>query len=239
MRSHESEVLKKIKGNPFTSHFHVPIRYEALFSTLELNFFLTKYFEMSDRSGKKVSVFALNYGLCSRYSIRFGRPTGDRTFRLYFVERFFDYTSMINDYLLKNQEIMCDNCADKFPFESLDALKLYNMQCPKCKIGVVKVVNLSKKYESELKAVDQDLLLPNIEISILQTLSTENAPMKAAEIAGELDCSWQLIGKRGKILHEKGLVKRYFEDNKRFFELSGEAQEGYFTEGGEELDIPE
>jgi hypothetical protein len=90
LRSHESEVIRKISGRPHTSHFHVPTQYEALFSTLELNFFLTKYFEMTDRSARKVSIFALNYGLCAKYDIRFGRPTGEREFRLYFVERFFD-----------------------------------------------------------------------------------------------------------------------------------------------------
>jgi len=31
---------------------------------------------MSDRDGPKVSVFALNYGLCQKYTIEFGRPEG-------------------------------------------------------------------------------------------------------------------------------------------------------------------
>jgi hypothetical protein len=54
----------------------VPVAYETLFSTLELNFFMTKYFEMTDRSSRKVSVFALSYGLCSKYDIPFGSQRG-------------------------------------------------------------------------------------------------------------------------------------------------------------------
>jgi hypothetical protein len=98
LRTHASEMIKKIPGRHPTSHFHIPVSYEKLFSTLELNFFVTKYFEMTDRSGRKVSVFALNYGLCSKYDIRFGRPLGEREFRLYFVERFFDYSPLVLAY---------------------------------------------------------------------------------------------------------------------------------------------
>src|SRR5690606_41097624 len=52
LRSHDSQVMKKFKGRPPTSHIHDPHALEKVFSTLELNFFVTKYFEMSDRSGK-------------------------------------------------------------------------------------------------------------------------------------------------------------------------------------------
>jgi hypothetical protein len=37
---------------------------EKLLSALELNFLITKYHEMRDKSGKDVSVFAFFYGLC-------------------------------------------------------------------------------------------------------------------------------------------------------------------------------
>lgn len=73
--------LSEISGRPPTSHFHVVVDVEALLSTLELNFFLTRYFEMSDRDGRKVSIFALNYGLCQKYTLEFGRPKGKREFR--------------------------------------------------------------------------------------------------------------------------------------------------------------
>jgi hypothetical protein len=83
----DSSVMRNIAGRPPTSHFHVLTEFDSLLSTLELNFFLTKYFEMKDRDGRKVSVFALNFGLCEKHSIEFGRPAGKREYRLYFVER--------------------------------------------------------------------------------------------------------------------------------------------------------
>jgi Cdc6-like AAA superfamily ATPase/DNA-binding MarR family transcriptional regulator len=240
LRTHESQVMKKIKGRPPTSHFHVPIAYESLFSTLELNFFLTKYFEMTDRSARKVTVFALNYGLCSKYSIIFGRPIGEREFRLYFVERFFDYSPILRAYLAKNQEIVCDTCGHRYSFENLEALRFFGMLCKECKTGTVRVTNLSQKYAKELAAVSQDMLLPGTELGILQTLHSEGAALRAGFIAGELDCSHQLIGKRGVKLADRGLVKRYQDEQKnRLFEITDLAQESYFAEGVmESLDIP-
>jgi hypothetical protein len=240
LRDHRSGVIEKIPGTPPTSHFHVLQPFESLLSTLELNFFLTKYYEQSDRDGRKVSVFALNYGLCQKYAIEFGRPKGEREFRLYFVERIFDYSSLLREYVEKNQEIVCDKCGATYAFEHLTALQFYNMKCRECPNGTCRVINLSKKYEPELTAVRQELLLPRIELGILQTLHTERAALRASEIAGELDCSYQLVGKRGKILEERGLVERDRDpENRRVFEITESAEQTYFGgESREELKIP-
>lgn len=239
LRSHQSEVIKKISGRPPTSHFHVLTQYESLLSTLELNFFVTKYYEMSDRDGRRVTIYALNYGLCNEYTIAFGRPQGEREFRLYFVERFFDYTSLLTRYLAENQEITCEKCHYKFPFEDLDALRMYKMKCPECSNGVVKVSNLSRKYENELRSVDEGLLLPATELGILQTLHTEKAALRPGAIAAELDCSYQLVGRRGKNLEERDLVDR--ERNPqgyRLLKITDGAEKIYFSDLSiEELDV--
>nr|AUN36162.1 hypothetical protein [uncultured bacterium] len=243
LRSHESEVIRKVRGRHPTSHFHVPVAYEPLFSTLELNFFLTKYFEMTDRSSRKVSVFALSYGLCSKYDIAFGRPTGEREFRLYFVERFFDYSPLVLAYLKKNQEIVCDSasCGTRFSYDQLQSLQLFGMLCPQCRNGTVRVNNLSQKYAAEINSVNQDLLLPPTELGILQTLHVERKAMRPASIAGELDCSYQLVGWRGKSLSERGLVKRYRNElGQRLLEISGTAEAAYFPNvNRDSLDICE
>jgi DNA-binding MarR family transcriptional regulator len=238
LRYHESEVIKKIPGRPPTSHFHVQVGYESILSTLELNFFLTKYFEMTDRSSRKVAVYALNYGLCTKYDIRFGRPKGEREFRLYFVERFFDYSSLVLAYLSKNQEITC-SCGARFDYDELSAIQRFGMLCPSCKRGTVQVRNLSQKYAAEIDAVSRDLLLPPTELGILQTLHIEKQPMRPAAIAGELDCSYQLVGKRGKQLADHGLVERYQnEQGQRLLEISETAEELYFSQGpNDALDI--
>jgi hypothetical protein len=229
LRAHKSVVFEKISGRPPTSHFHVAPSYDALLSTLELNFFLTKYFEMSDRDGKKVSVFALNYGLCQRYAISFGRPSGEREFRLYFVERVFDYSPIISTFIAKNQEIICSKCGTRHGLDKLEALKLYGMKCPACHMGTCEIVNLSKKYEAVLKSVQSELLLPKTELGILQTLHTENSPQRPGYIAAELDCSHQLIGKRAMRLEERGLVSRTTDHaNNRYIEITNVAESTYF-----------
>jgi hypothetical protein len=53
----DSAVMRDLPGVPPTSHFHIAIPFESLLSTLELNFFITKYYEMSDRDGRKVGVY--------------------------------------------------------------------------------------------------------------------------------------------------------------------------------------
>lgn len=230
LRRHESTVFAKIDGIPPTSHFHVPTQQESLLTTLELNFFVTKYFEMSNREGKKVAVFALNYGLCDKYSVTFGRPIGEREFRLYFVERVFDYSPLVLSYLKSNQEIVCDSCSARFEQGDLEKLQFFKMKCPNCETGICKVTNLSRKYEDELRAVSSELLLPKTELGIIQTLGSFSEPLRAGEIAEELDCSHQLVGRRAKNLEERKLIIRSFgDDNKRNFSLTDLARDSYLN----------
>ena len=224
-----SAVMKSLAGRPPTSHFHVLTEFDALLSTLELNFFLTKYFEMKDRDGRKVSVYALNYGLCNRHSIEFGRPEGKREFRLYFIERIFDFSHIIRRYLEDNQEIMCENCEAVFDIDKLESLKFYKMACPNCGEGICRVANLSKKYAKMLEEISDELLLPGTELGILETLYVENRDLAAADIAEELDCSYQLVGKRGKIMEERGLVSRRMDRSRRKFGITERAVESYFA----------
>lgn len=225
----DSRVTRELSGRTPSSHFHIAKSLDASLRTLELNFFLTLYYEMKDRDGNVVSVYALNYGLCQQQSIAFGRPSGQREHRLYFVERIFDYTPIVRRFLASNQEIKCDNCGTLFDLDKLDGLMMYDMMCPKCKKGTCEVINLSKKYEAVLNSVDPNLLLPASDLGMLETLYTENREMVASEIAGELDCSYQLIGKRGRILEERGLVARKRNDiGRRIFEITGGARQEYF-----------
>jgi hypothetical protein len=156
---------------------------------------------------------------------------------LYFVERVFDYTALVRSWLNKNQEIRCDRCGATVEVEKLPALQLYGMACPICREGTCEVTNLSRKYEALLKQVSPALLLPKTELGILQTLDSERRSMKAAEIAAELDTSYQMIGKRGKVLDEKGLVRRFEVDNRRAFEITELARQSYFTDQNDALDL--
>jgi DNA-binding MarR family transcriptional regulator len=202
---------------------------DSLLATLELNFFITKYYEMKDRDGRKASVYALNHGLCAKYSIGFGRPSGKREYRLYYVERIFDYTPILKKYIEVNQELKCSNCGVVHGLDKLESIKLFEMMCPSCRQGRCVISNLFRKYEAVLRQIDEERLLPSTELEILNVLYTERRDLFAAEIAEELDCSFQLIGKRGKIMAERGLVDRAKNDrNRRVFSLTDRAFGEYF-----------
>ncbi len=246
LRSYQdSKVMRDFAGRPPTSHFHVVTDYDPVLSSLELNFFITKYYEMKDRDGREVSVYSFNYGLCQQQTIAFGRPREKREHRLYFVERIFDFSPIIISYIKVNQEIVCEDCGHRHGHEMLPAIKAFDMLCPQCKKGICRVVNLSRKYERLIKSVSDESLLPSAEIGILKTLHDERRSMFAKEIASELDCSYQLIGKRGKILADRDLVLRdENEKGRRVFEISSTAEDVYFKDvaddsmdfGGDDLE---
>jgi hypothetical protein len=218
------------RGRVYSSHFYVSQEFEDLLTSLELSFFVTKYFEQSDREGRRVSVYALNYGLCNKYQISFGRPAEKREDRLYFVERVFDYNSVMRQYVMKNQEISCDNCNTVFDATMLPALKMLHMKCPKCQVGTCHVTNLSRKYGALLDSISPELLLPETELGILQTLHTEGRQMVASEIASELDCSGQLVGRRARNLFERDLLVRIQAGPIYRYEITIKAQTAYFSD---------
>jgi predicted transcriptional regulator len=227
----DSQVMRDISGRPPTSHFHVISEYDPILSSLELNFFLTKYYEMKDRDGREVSVYALNYGLCQQQTISFGRPREKREHRLYFVERIFDYSPIISSYLKVNQEIVCDHCGHRHSHDKLPAIQTFDMLCPECKTGTCRIINLSRKYEKLIKQVSDENLLPETDLGILKTLHDERRRMFAKEIGAELDCSYQLIGKRGRSLAERNLLSREEnEKGRRVFEINSIAEDVYFSE---------
>lgn len=46
-------IFQKERNNPYTSHFYIAQELEPYLGSLELNFFISKYNEMSNKSGKK------------------------------------------------------------------------------------------------------------------------------------------------------------------------------------------
>lgn len=237
-RSSHIRDVKSRRGISPSSHFYVSQRFDPILATLELNFFLTKYYVQSDRDGHRVSIYALNFGLCEKYSIAFGRPEGTRENRAYFVERIFDYSPILQGWIASNQEIRCDACGTIFEDSVLPALRMYRMQCPSCHDGICRITNTSRKYDELLRDVDESALLPETELGILQTLASENRAMFPGEIAGELDVSPQLVGWRGKRLAERALVTRHTVKGRRQLGATDLARSIYFSDQDvEDLDI--
>lgn len=53
--------------------------------------------------------------------------------------------------------------------------------------------------------------------------------MVASELAAELDCSGQMVGRRAKFLDQKGLVERAVENASRYSSPTDLARTAYFS----------
>ena len=138
-------------------------------------------------------------------------------------------------YIQQNQELVCKSCNQVHDFSALDSIKMFGWMCPSCKKGKCILINSSKKYKSELDKINKESLLPKTEIRILGALYTEKRPLFAKDVACELDCSYQLIGKRAGNLHQKGLIKKEKnQKNRTEYTISELGQNSYFPEGEQE-----
>ena len=80
---------------------------------------------------KKVSIYALNYGLCMDENLRWGKPKGNE-YRTYFIESPFNFTPVIKNFLSENKKIYCENCMHEFSEEEYNLMKKYGGTCLKC-----------------------------------------------------------------------------------------------------------
>ena len=227
------EAYRSTSKNPYTSHFYFPPNFEQFIKTLELNFFISKYNEMSDRDGSKVSIYSINYGLAILENLRWGKPDGT-AYRKYFIARPFDFTKKIEDFLKESKKIMCinPNCAKTYPYEQLDFLEFNKMKCVECQTPV-KVTSVSENIKEELDKIDKSKLLPKVDFSILYELHKNEDPLFAREIAEELDVSSYLIAARGKRLDERyGYVKRVHNGQIYAYSISEKAKKEYFNKNG-------
>ena len=217
-------------GNPPTSHFIVSPELEDVLLPLESNFFLSKYKHTRDKEGRPVIVYALLMGLCESERMSWGFPEG-REYRNYFVQRCFEYTRAIHQYLSNNQTIKCGKCGFCHPMEQKQSIELFKWTCPECLEGTCKITNLSDDFKEEVKKLDKDIMLDPIELSIVTTLNDENRKMRAGEISGLIDTTHQMVGKRTSKLQEMGLVEKCRDtaDGKMKSCLTARCKELYFT----------
>ena len=75
--------------NPPVSHFAVARSTEDILFALELNFLVTKYHEMRDKSGKDVSIYTFCYGLCEAERFHGDTPEGAVTIEVILVAALF------------------------------------------------------------------------------------------------------------------------------------------------------
>lgn len=227
------ETYKSTSKNPFSSHFYFPPNLEQFIKTLELNFFISKYNEMSNRDGSKVSIYSINYGLAILNNLRWGKPEGT-AYRKYFISRPFDFSKKIEEFLKESKKIICINptCAKTYPYEQLEFLKFNKMRCIECQ-NPIKVTSVSENIQEELEKIDKSKLLPKVDFSLLYELQKNEEPLYAREIAEELDVSSYLIAGRGKRLDEKyGYVQRVHSGQLYAYTITDKAKEEYFNKNG-------
>jgi energy-coupling factor transporter ATP-binding protein EcfA2 len=219
------------RTNPHTSHFHLSPTYEKFLKTLELNFFISKYNEMSNRDGAKQSIYCLNYGLCVISNLKWGKPKGTE-FRKYFIARPFDFNGLVDDFLKSSKRIVCTNsaCNENWGLDQLPNLEFTKMKCPEC-FSPVEIVSTSDRLQAEIKKIDDSKLLPAIDFSFLYELNKAGKSLRPKEVAEELDCSYQLIAWKAKKLdEEKELIIRVkIENGKTVYELTEKAKDDYFS----------
>ncbi|MFW1761970.1 hypothetical protein [Acinetobacter calcoaceticus] len=230
----ELNVAKKYfyeaKGFTYASHFYLNTNLERFLKTLELNFFITKYLELSDRDGQKSSIYAINFGLANRENIQWGRPDGTEH-RKYFINRQFDFNSLITSFLHDSSTIHCSNkmCKHVYEQDELAILEKYGMRCMKCgKENSVIETKVLDKLEDELDEINPDSLLNPSEVDIIYVLRSKSTPQYAKDIAGEVDLTSKSVGMRNKYLDEnKGLINRQDTGQGKIYTLSDKARSLY------------
>lgn len=201
------------KSSPYSSHFHILQENDKYTSSLELNHFITKYEERSNRDGKIVNIYCLNYGLAKKNNILWGKPKGT-AYRTYFIERPFNYTELVLEQIREIKVIQCTNpdCRRTFEETALESLKLYDFKCPSCLSKVV----ISSRVDDEVnKDWERATLTPitKDELKIILELHGQKNLILARDIASEVDMSSQRVSKICKKLdEEKGLVVRVKKD---------------------------
>lgn len=204
-----SEILKGSlydKKQPYSSHFYIFSELEQYLESLELNHFISKFAEQSNKDGKKISIFCLNYGLSVKNNIFWGRnPHSD--YRKYFIERPFNYSKIILNFFASRKEIICSNlgCGRKFSEDELqNGLKFTKMKCPDCQHQVNIIENFSKDIEDLILKYNDKVKLSEVEYAILHELllNTGNGVF-ARDISEETDFSSMLVASRCKKLEQE------------------------------------
>lgn len=229
-----TELFRNIAKNRIpTSHFFINKEYERFLYSLELNYFVSKYYEQADRDGVVISIYSINFGLCREQNISFGRPQGHTKYRKYYISRHFNYDRILQQYLLEQKTFVCKSCGTEYPYSEAELLHKIGMLCYKgCKAPEVKE-EYKFKDANLLNGMNTENLLPEIELDILHVLSQDKkAQLYASLIARELDCSHQLVTKRTQKLKSADLVERYNAEidgkTRRVYGLTEKAEQLYF-----------
>lgn len=223
--------FSELGSNPPVSHFVVTPELEDIFRSLESNFFLSRYKNTRDKEGRPVIVYALFMGLTESERIAWGYPEG-RAYRNYFVQRCFEYSRAIYEFLSSSQTIKCGKCGHCHPMEDKKSIERYGWRCPECFEGICNVTNIADDFRDEVEKLNKEIMLEPVELEIITTLREEAREMKAGEIAALIDVTHQLVGRRTSKLKDMGLVDKFTDedDNRVKSIITERCEKTYFDE---------
>lgn len=223
----DSKVFEKDKVKPPTSHFYINKKYEDYLKPLELQFFITKFNEQKDQdSSELMSFFSLNFGLCENEDIIYGKGAD----RKYVIQRRFNYTSLVHEYISSAKNIICNNCKTQHGLDMLPMLEAFEMLCPKCKNGVC----LINEVAVDMPSVNEEIQLPELDMQLLNSLHIESLQY-ASSLAQELDCTYQKVSRRAIKLKESDLIaieKKKIDQQigeRSYYSLTDKARAIYFS----------
>lgn len=213
------------KRNLPTSHFLVSDHLCKLLDSLELNGYITTYNKVKDKDNNPSTLYAISYGLCQKYNIKYGRPKNTEL-RQYYLERKFIFNDIIQEHFNKSQELECP-IGHRFAFDKLQMIQAFGMMCPECaqsgefrkcsiKVTNNNIIDIIQAYRRNSLALDDGL-----EYEILNYLGNNpEEAYKASTIAAELDCTYQLIAKRAQKLIDRELVYIDREEGRRYYKAT-------------------
>jgi hypothetical protein len=212
---------KYLKNMPYSSHFHVLQDMDKYLTSLELNHVISKYEEMSNRDGKKVNIYCLNYGLAKKNNIIWGKPSGGE-YRKYFIERPFNYTNLILDEIKEVQIIQCQNkkCARRFDESELSFLQFTHFKCPDCGTSVLIEKLEDKDVAEDIKNAKYLKELSVDGLNVVIELYSRKKEVLARDIAVEIDMSSSRVGRVCKKLAEDGIIDRSKKGNIYWYKLT-------------------
>lgn len=198
--------------NQPTSHFVVNDDFSGLLRNLELNGYLSTYNKIKDKSNISSTLFALDYGLCRKHNLNYGRPK-DTEHRKYYSDSRFSLNHLIREHFNSTQVLKCSH-GHEFSFELLKQFEMYDMNCPTCakeqRFCKCKITVSNKELIDKIKDIERTALLQvDFEefriLYVMSQFSPVSLPVK--KLAELSDYSYQFISKRLPKLMENGFVE--------------------------------
>jgi DNA-binding PadR family transcriptional regulator len=191
-----------------TGHFYITNEIAYLLDNLELNGFISTYNKVKDDNNIFSTVYCLDFGLCKKYELIFGRPGIAKT-NSHTLPALFNFNNLIIDYFNSTQVIRCEN-GHEFPYKQINEFKLFNMNCPTCmQSRLFSICEVEMKFtELKEKFIEQEenekLKITFPEYMILNFLKVSQNSISFQRLSASQDISILTIANTIEKLTKKG-----------------------------------